>query len=443
MIARVGIGLFYAILFFLLGVWASGHLTTLRTSLDRGIAASEEAVLRVFHRGADVESKPAAKVADVQHPTNEARLAEARGAFGRGDFVDAIRGYTDLAAALPEDGNLRGELGNVYFNAGRLEDAAAAFHGAASSVPCRGRCRAGARAGTGRPARQSGTRRRSGPTAGTARCGTDARRRGGTPMRRDQKSGAAFSGPDTCARLIGTVAAKGPADMTEMPEIGAAPPRPDPGRDWSAGAAALRGEVHHPPEYLAYLEKASNALRVVRIIVYAGMASFTVLACYGFFLIYQLTGDVRRAVDQTVLMTQQMQAMTRIMSNMDGSVAGMGTEFRGDEGFDDHHSGHRGGYGGQSRADDLHRRPDAAFRKQPGSEHRPDDGGGQPVRSLWTARKQLRRCSAPCTCQPVTACLCGDQATIRHRGESRVLPECSGVFGKSDSGQLPPQAPQT
>lgn len=113
------------------------------------------------------------------------------------------------------------------------------------------------------------------------------------------------------------------------PEIAGEPHvRPDAGTDWSSGAADLRGEVYHPPEYLAYLEKATDALKTVRIIVYAGMSGFVLLAIYGFFLVYQLTGDVHRAVDQTELMTQQMQAMTRIMANMHESVAVMGSDIK-------------------------------------------------------------------------------------------------------------------
>lgn len=98
-------------------------------------------------------------------------------------------------------------------------------------------------------------------------------------------------------------------------------PAGDPGFDWSRGAAAQREMPYRPPEYLVYLEKATHALKLVRIIVFAGMSGFVLLAMYGFFMIFQLTGDVRRAVDQTGLMTQQMQAMTMIMANMHGSIA--------------------------------------------------------------------------------------------------------------------------
>ena len=80
---------------------------------------------------------------------------------------------------------------------------------------------------------------------------------------------------------------------------------------------------YRPPEYLVYLERAAAAVKTVRLIVYAGMAGFLLLAAYGFFLIYQLTIDTHRMVEQTMHMTEQMQSMARIMSNMHASIADM------------------------------------------------------------------------------------------------------------------------
>ena len=99
--------------------------------------------------------------------------------------------------------------------------------------------------------------------------------------------------------------------------------RPEPNFDYSSGAAALRGEVYRPPEYLEYLEKATVAMRTIRLIVYAGMMGFLLLAVYGFILIYRLTTDVHAMVAQSQVMTQQMQAMTRSMANMNQSVSEM------------------------------------------------------------------------------------------------------------------------
>jgi hypothetical protein len=88
--------------------------------------------------------------------------------------------------------------------------------------------------------------------------------------------------------------------------------------------------AHRPPEYLAYLEKATDALKSIRLVVYAGMSGFILLAAYGFFLIYQLTSDARTMAQQTQLMTAHMQLMsqemrdiTTVMGDMRANVAEM------------------------------------------------------------------------------------------------------------------------
>jgi uncharacterized protein YoxC len=85
-----------------------------------------------------------------------------------------------------------------------------------------------------------------------------------------------------------------------------------------------------PPEYLAYLEKASMALRSIRLVVYAGMSAFILVAAYVFFLIYLLTGDARTMAEQTQhmsaemrVMAVEMQLMTAIMSDMRADVRTM------------------------------------------------------------------------------------------------------------------------
>ena len=85
---------------------------------------------------------------------------------------------------------------------------------------------------------------------------------------------------------------------------------------------------YRPPEYLAYLDRAAAAVKTVRLIVYAGMAGFLLLSAYGFFLIYELTVDTHRMVEQTVRMTEQMQSMARIMSNMHESITDMRDDIR-------------------------------------------------------------------------------------------------------------------
>jgi uncharacterized protein YoxC len=94
----------------------------------------------------------------------------------------------------------------------------------------------------------------------------------------------------------------------------------------SARANDRRGEVRRSLEYLKHLEHFEAALKAVRLIVYAGMTSFIVLAIYGFLLIYRLTSDVHVLVGQTEIMTQQMQAMTRNMANLHQTTAAVSAD---------------------------------------------------------------------------------------------------------------------
>ena len=80
---------------------------------------------------------------------------------------------------------------------------------------------------------------------------------------------------------------------------------------------------YHPPEYLAYLEKASHALRSVRLVVYSGMAAFILLAAYGFFMIFLLTSDARTMSESTRRMATQMELISRDMGAMNATMSDM------------------------------------------------------------------------------------------------------------------------
>lgn len=143
MIARIVTYLFYAVVFFLLGVWSSDHLRPLSSDLDRaGRATAQEAhKLWVWARGTAPGQEPAPRA--VQAPA--ITLDTARAAFERGDLSAAIDDYTAFLAAHPGDPDALGELGNVYFNSGRTAEAAAAFHQSALALITRGdRARAAA-----------------------------------------------------------------------------------------------------------------------------------------------------------------------------------------------------------------------------------------------------------------------------------------------------------
>jgi hypothetical protein len=71
------------------------------------------------------------------------------------------------------------------------------------------------------------------------------------------------------------------------------------------------------PHYVHYMRKAEAGLeagvRTVRMIVYAGMTAFVVLAIYGYYLIYQLTDDAAR---MTVTMDRMADSMVQMQATM-------------------------------------------------------------------------------------------------------------------------------
>ncbi len=168
MLARIFTRLFYAAVFFALGVWAAPSIVGVGRPIDSGVTAGSglfdrlwawaESTVTDVPAGwsAAPRSVPApvpataptpvptpaaapaapAKVAVAPPapppaPAQPDLLAIARAAHARGDVTAAIRAYDDLVARRPTDVALRGELGNVYWSAGRLQEAARAFHGAA------------------------------------------------------------------------------------------------------------------------------------------------------------------------------------------------------------------------------------------------------------------------------------------------------------------------
>ena len=98
------------------------------------------------------------------------------------------------------------------------------------------------------------------------------------------------------------------------------PPKPGLTKDYPA---QIYSPEHHPPEYLAYLERAAAGLHSLKYVVFGLLGISVVLAAYGFFLIYQLTRDTHQMVTQTTRMAEEMVAMSRNMSAMQTSVADM------------------------------------------------------------------------------------------------------------------------
>ncbi len=171
MLARIFTRLFYAAVFFALGVWAAPAIRGFGGIIDDGLTAGSSAfdglwswaestiastpqawnptsTTRPAAPATAASSAPAAAPrAAVPAPAAQAPAAPAkvdplegaRAAAGRGDVSGAIRAYEDLIAKRPDDTALRGELGNVYWSAGRLQDAAKAYHAAALALLAAGR----------------------------------------------------------------------------------------------------------------------------------------------------------------------------------------------------------------------------------------------------------------------------------------------------------------
>jgi len=67
----------------------------------------------------------------IPQPTSpqnmDTRLSEARQAFWSGDAVTAEFLYKGLSNDFPKEVSIQGELGNLYYNTGRMNDAATQF----------------------------------------------------------------------------------------------------------------------------------------------------------------------------------------------------------------------------------------------------------------------------------------------------------------------------
>lgn len=158
MLARIFTRLFYAAIFFALGVWAAPSIGGFGGLIDSSIAAGSQGFDRLWSWAESTISTapaptapvavPAAAPTPLSRPASTAvapqaspapSLDVARAAAVRGDVSTAVQAYETLIAERPSDVALRGELGNVYWSAGRLQDAARAYHAAATVLLAAGR----------------------------------------------------------------------------------------------------------------------------------------------------------------------------------------------------------------------------------------------------------------------------------------------------------------
>ncbi|MDE2578254.1 MAG: tetratricopeptide repeat protein [Hyphomicrobiales bacterium] len=153
MLAWIGTRLFYAALFFLIGVWAATVSPRLRhlvhRSGDVGAQSVEQmkiwtnSTLASTERSLAPSPEPATKPAPAApagatteetkriEAARTASVAAARAAYARGDATEAINLYRAVLKDNPDDVAARGELGNIYFASGRRRDAAQIYHEAA------------------------------------------------------------------------------------------------------------------------------------------------------------------------------------------------------------------------------------------------------------------------------------------------------------------------
>jgi len=82
---------------------------------------------------ADADSQAAEAAGDVDAP-----LQQARNAYWAGDMDGAVAAYQQAAASHPDDPDIHGELGNIYFAQGNWEPAAAAYLAAGQALLDRG-----------------------------------------------------------------------------------------------------------------------------------------------------------------------------------------------------------------------------------------------------------------------------------------------------------------
>jgi cell division protein FtsB len=101
-------------------------------------------------------------------------------------------------------------------------------------------------------------------------------------------------------------------------------PKPDLEKDYPA--QIYQSAEYQPPEYVAYLERASVAIRSLKLVVAAILAISIVLAVYGFFLIYKLTHDTHQMVLHASRMADEMETMGRNIDSMRASVGDMRTD---------------------------------------------------------------------------------------------------------------------
>jgi tetratricopeptide (TPR) repeat protein len=124
MLGRIITWLFWAAFFFLLGAWSSTYTTGVKGFLGKGVEIGVQGFESIRHWAfGTITPKPGAPAWPAP-----SQISVARSAFARGDITLAISTYQEHLKQNPEDTEARGELGNVFFSTGRLQEAALAYY---------------------------------------------------------------------------------------------------------------------------------------------------------------------------------------------------------------------------------------------------------------------------------------------------------------------------
>jgi hypothetical protein len=121
--------IFYAVVFFMLGAWVASVSPGFKGIMRHATETARQGFdgMRDFTSGTlrapDPEAKPPARP-PPSAPTASELLVRARDAYSRKDLLGAVNAYRAYIDRNPDATDARGELGNVYFAAGRLRDAA-------------------------------------------------------------------------------------------------------------------------------------------------------------------------------------------------------------------------------------------------------------------------------------------------------------------------------
>lgn len=128
MIGRFATWIFYAVFFFLVGVWTGPHLPAFDGVLGSMADWGYRGIARIQEWALSDDGKAAVETPVETPAAVPGELETAREAYARGDIGAAIAAYEEFLRQSPDDIDARGELGNVFFAAERFADAARAYY---------------------------------------------------------------------------------------------------------------------------------------------------------------------------------------------------------------------------------------------------------------------------------------------------------------------------